>query len=153
MKYLPIFLLLLLAVSCKTKHEIQTEYVYVEKTDSLKHLRTQIDSLLRESILRDSINVKDSIVIREKGDTVIVERWHTEYREKDSQHAEKNKEIIHDTVYQSHTEYIDRYIDKEITKEVNKLYWWQKTLMWMGVAAIILIGYIVYRIVRRYSKP
>lgn len=149
MKYLPIVLLFLFALSCKTKHEIQTEYVYIEKTDTLNHLRTQIDSLLRESTRKDSINVRDSIVIREKGDTVIVERWHTEYREKDSQRAEKEKEIIKDTVYQTHTEYVDKYIDREVIKEVPRaLSWWQKTLMWLGVAFFAILLFNIILIIR-----
>lgn len=134
-RLLPVFFLLLLCLSCRTQKQIQTEYVYIERTDSLKHLSQRIDSLLRESVRRDSIHEKDSVAIVIKGDTVMIDRWHTVYKEITGFNNQKEKEIAHDTIYQTHTEYIDRYIDKEVIQEVNRLHWWQKALMWTGVAA------------------
>lgn len=147
------FILLMVAglfcVSCRTKHEIQTEYVYIERSDSLRHLSSKIDSLLRESIKRDSIHEKDSVSVVIKGDTVMIDRWHTIYKESSNYDNQKEKELVYDTVYQTHTEYIDKYIEKEVIQEVNKLYWWQKTLMWLGVAFFALLAFVVYKVVRK----
>lgn len=81
--------------------------------------------------------VHDSIHITEKGDTVRIERWHTQYR--DRWHT--------DTIYQSKRDSIPYPV--EVTKEVPaKLTWWQQTrlhlaniVLWLLVLlAIIYIG-------------
>ena len=68
--------LLLLFGSCRS-----IRYVPVET------IRT--DSLYLTVHERDSIHIKDSIYIKEKGDSVIVDKWHIVYRDR----------IIHDTIY------------------------------------------------------
>lgn len=49
------------------------------------------DTLIQKMTQRDSIYLHDSTIVREKGDTVLIERWHTKYRDRE----------VHDTVYQS----------------------------------------------------
>ena len=51
----------------------RVQYVPVEsiKTDSVRVVDVQ----------RDSIYVQDSVIVREKADTIFVTRWRTEYRE------------------------------------------------------------------------
>ena len=51
----------------------RVQYVPVEtvKTDSVRVVDIQ----------RDSIYVQDSVIVREKADTIFVTRWRTEYRE------------------------------------------------------------------------
>ena len=66
------------------------------------------DTLIQKMTQRDSIYLHDSTIVREKGDTVLIERWHTKYRDRE----------VHDTVYQSRidsipqpypvTEYVER---------------------------------------------
>ena len=66
------------------------------------------DTLIQKMTQRDSIYLHDSTIVREKGDTVLIERWHTRYRDRE----------VHDTVYQSRidsvpapypvTEYVER---------------------------------------------
>ena len=66
------------------------------------------DTLIQKMTQRDSIYLHDSTIMREKGDTVLIERWHTRYRDRE----------VHDTVYQSRidsvpapypvTEYVER---------------------------------------------
>ena len=145
MKHLPwLLIIFILFCACHTQKQVQKEYVYVEKTDSIQRLTSRIDSLLRLTIQKDSIHEKDSVAVVIKGDTVMIDRWHTVYKEHTKSDSQKEKEIVHDTIYQTHTEYIDRYIDKEVTVEVNVLRWWQKALMWIGgialVAAVVLCG-------------
>ena len=79
----------------------------------------------------------------------MIDRWHSVYKEHTDYDTQKEKEIVHDTIYQTHTEYIDRYVDREVTVEVNKLYWWQKALMWIGGIGIVAgIGLGTLRIFR-----
>ena len=80
----------------------------------------------------DSVFGRDSIFVREKGDTIYkyVERWR--YRDR----------IIRDTVYRSKTDSV--YIDRVTTHEVAKpLAWWQKALMWTGVVAMLAIAAVI----------
>lgn len=101
---------------------------------------------------RDSIHEKDSVSVVIKGDTVMIDRWHTVYKEHSYADAQKQKDIVHDTVFQTHTEYIDKYIEKEVIQEVNRLYWWQKTLMWIGGLGLLgIIGLIIF-IIHKHKK-
>ena len=111
--------------SCKSQERVVT--VYSHSTDTL--VQTKVE--------RDSIYAHDSIYVRERGDTVWIERWHTRWRER----------LLADTVYVAkcdtltRMETITEYREKELT-------WWQKTKMGAGVllmvllaiAAIILVG-------------
>ena len=66
------------------------------------------DTLIQKMTQRDSIYLHDSTIVREKGDTVLIERWHTKYRDRE----------VRDTIYQSRndtvpqpypvTEYVER---------------------------------------------
>lgn len=86
---------LLMLTGCTT-----TKYVPV-----IEH---QTDTLIQRVVERDSIHVHDSIRVTEKGDTVTIERWHTQYRDR----------WHHDSVYVSKidsvpapypvTEYVER---------------------------------------------
>lgn len=71
----------------------------------------------------DSVHVHDSIITFLKGDTVLIEKWHTAYGER----------IRVDTVEKVKTEVKVQTKTVTETREVNRLKWWQKALMWTGV--------------------
>jgi hypothetical protein len=119
-----------LLFSCKS-----VEYVPVveHKTDTLWKNRTA----------HDSIYVHDSVSVWQKGDTVTIDRWHTKFV----------KNEVHDTTYISKTDSVPTPYPVIEYKE-KSLSWWQKTLMWMGVAlAVVMIGGLIVWIVnlRRIS--
>jgi hypothetical protein len=66
------------------------------------------DTLVQRVVERDSIHVHDSIRVTEKGDTVTIERWHTQYR--DRWHHDSVYIAHHDTIPQPYpvTEYVAR---------------------------------------------
>lgn len=66
------------------------------------------DTLVQRVVERDSIHVHDSIRVSEKGDTVTIERWHTQYR--DRWHHDSIYIARHDTIPQPYpvTEYVER---------------------------------------------
>ena len=95
------------------------------------------DTLIQTKVLKDSVWLHDSTFIREKGDTVLIERWHTQYKWRE----------LHDTTYVSKTDSIPYPV--EVTKEVPaKLTWWQQTRLYLAnillilaaLAAVIYIG-------------
>lgn len=47
------------------------------------------------------------------------------------------------------TEYQEVPVEVEVTREVNRLYWWQKGLMWCGAIALLLL---LLRVARRITN-
>ncbi|TGY70923.1 hypothetical protein E5339_08300 [Phocaeicola sartorii] len=116
--------LLLLFGSCRS-----IRYVPVET------IRT--DSLYLSVHEHDSIHIKDSVYVKEKGDSVIVDRWHTVYRDR----------IIHDTIYvEKEKEVMVPYpVEKELT-------WWQKTKLELGefsIGVILVLLIVVIWLVKK----
>ena len=116
-----VLLVLILLTSCTT-----TKYVPVveHKTDTLIQTRVQ----------HDSIYQKDSIHIRESGDTVYFTRWRTQLVKKE----------VHDTTYISKTDTVPVVVNVE--KHVAQpLAWWQEVLMWLGVGFIGIVLLWIWR--------
>ena len=124
-----VFILCLFLCGCTT-----TKYVEVEK------VRTDTTYITQHQ--RDSIWMHDSILVREKGDTVWFEKWHTKYIEKQ----------IHDTLYSATHDTIP--VICEVEKEVAaKLSSWQKLLIKAGhLALAALIACIIYIIIKIKDK-
>ena len=113
----------LLMCSCKS-----VEYVPV-----LQH-GTHHDSIYFTKVQKDSVWLHDSISIEAKGDTVRIEKWHTKYVTKI------------DTVvkYKSVTDSIP--VPYEVPKYIDKpLKWWQKSLIWTGILALMVVILICAR--------
>jgi hypothetical protein len=119
--------ILLMFCSCKaheklvvvTEHRTDTTYIVKQRTDS--------------------IWMHDSIHVREKGDTVMIERWHTMYKEK----------MIRDTLLQCRVDSVpvpypvERLVEKPLT-------WWQKArLSLANILLALLGGSVLYCMVRR----
>ena len=127
-----LFVLALLA-SCK-----QIEYVTVEK------VRTDTTYITKWQ--RDSIWLHDSIHVKENGDTVLVEKWHTQWRDR----------LRVDTIYQATHDTIPQPFPVETIKEVPaELTWWQKLRIWIGniglIAILGVIGYYGVKLWRVYK--
>lgn len=114
--FVVVALLVMLLAGCKS-----VEYVQV-----VEH---HTDSLYITQHLRDSIYLHDSIHVREKGDTVMIERWHTAWRER----------LRVDTIFQHRIDTVPMPYPVYKVREVEKpLTWWQKTRM--ALADILLAG-------------
>lgn len=120
------FILLVLCAMCSSC--TTTQYIPV-----IEH---HTDTLIQTKVQKDSIYVHDSTIV-EKGDSIIkIEHWHTKYVDRE----------VHDTTYVSKTDTIPVPYPVETIKEVEKpLAWWQKTLMWLGVAMIGIIAVWIWR--------
>lgn len=84
----------------------------------------------------DSVYVFDSIVIREKPDTVIRERWHTLWRER----------VVHDTVYDRHTDTIRETVNVE---KVTKVPSSSGKTGWV-VAAVLFLLITIQTLIKRH---
>jgi len=124
-KYLPLLILLSL-MSCKT-----IQYVPVTEYRDSIHLVTKYDSI--------RFVERDSIYIREKKDTVFVERWKTIIKERFRDRT--------DTVKVTEIQEIPVPVNVEIPAELNK---WQKTQL-RGFWLFLLVG-VVY-IAIKFKTP
>jgi hypothetical protein len=126
-------LLLMAAVSAWLTACTTTKVVTVEK------VRTDTTYITKWQ--RDSVWLHDSIRVREKGDSVFVERWHTKFVERE----------VHDTLYQAKTDSIP--VPYEVVKEVPaELTWWQRVRLWFGNAVLLaLLAVAVYYGYRFYK--
>lgn len=108
-----------------------TKYVEVEK------VRT--DTVYKSKIERDSIWLHDSIEVKVKGDSVLIEKWHTKYKET----------FIHDTLYHAKVDSIP--VPYPVTEYIEKkLSWLQKTLIGAGwILILIVVGGIGWIIVKK----
>lgn len=124
--YMICILLVLPFIGCRTR----IEYVPVES----------VKTEYKDKLQRDSIYFRDSIIMREKGDTVIIDRWRYIYKDR----------LITDTLIVSDTVRVPYPVEKELTR-------WQKTKMdvggWaMGVLSgitLLGIGYVIVWLIRR----
>lgn len=111
--------LVFLALSCKPKQIIvdHTQYVYKTRIDSFRYF------------------VHDSVSVRQKGDTIFVEKWKTTYRDRTVTKTDtiRQKDIKTVTVTQT----------KTVIKEVPVRDW----VWYSGLIVLILAGaYIAWRL-------
>jgi len=123
-----VVLLILLLCSCRS-----TRYVPVET------VRT--DTLYQKVVQRDSIHIHDSVTIREKGDTVMIEHWRTQWRDR----------LKRDTIYRSRVDSVQ--VPYPVEKKLTR---WQQVCIDYGKitmgATVILVIFIIVWIVRRLRK-
>ena len=113
--------MLVTLAGCKTHERIvEVERVRTDTTYITKHQR-------------DSVWLRDSIHVKDKGDTVTIERWHTKYIER----------ATHDTIYQATHDTLPLPYPVEVVTKVEKpLTWWQRTRL--HVANIVLLLLVIY---------
>ena len=126
-RILPLILLAMLALTgCRTQRESVTEYVYLERRDTVSEIRWRIDS----------IHARDSIVTLIKGDTVRIERWSDRVKI-----VEKT-----DTVFLHSTDSIAStvFIKESPASSADALPWWKSALAWIGAGALLAIFAIFF---------
>lgn len=125
-----IFLLYILALVCLLCGCKQVQYVPVETV--------RLDSIYLTQTLRDSIVRYDSVYVRDKGDTLYVERWKYLYRDK--VRVDTMVSVRVDTLA------VPYPVEKRLTR-------WERVKMEAGGVAIggfflllaAIVAYIVYR--------
>lgn len=92
----------------------------------------------RDSVL---LYLHDSVLIREKGDTVRIERWHTLYR--DRYHDRFDTVRLYDSIAVS----VPVVVEKPLTG-------WQYFQIWLGrILMAVVVLWIVVQLIKRYFKP
>ena len=126
---------LLLLTACKTKERIVT----------VETVRTDTTYITRHE--RDSIHVHDSIHVRERGDTVLIDRWHTQWRDR----------WQYDTIYIARHDTVPR--PYPVIQQVPAQFtWWQQTRLHLANVLLWLIGlccliYIIRWLIHKKLLP
>lgn len=114
--YAAVLTLCILMSGCTT-----TRYVPVvsSRTDTVRITKWQ----------RDSVWKHDSVTVRVAGDTVTIERWKTEYRERQ----------VHDTIYESRRDTVP--VPYPVEVEVGRrLTQWQQARLWLGNIVLVALA-------------
>jgi hypothetical protein len=85
------------------------------------------DSLYITKYVRDSIYLQDSTSVKDMGDTVTIEKWHTKYIAR----------FVHDTVYIATHDTVPSPYPVEV-KVPAELSWWHRVQMVLG--DVLMIG-------------
>lgn len=113
--YIILFITVVLCSSCRT------QYIPVESIVT----RTEY----KDRVQRDSVHVHDSIYIREKDDTVFIDRWHTEYKDR----------LLRDTTCINKTDSIQ--IPYPVERKLSR---WESFKLQIGEIAIgVIIGLLL----------
>lgn len=124
------FMCLVLICSCRT-----VKYVPVETV--------KVDTTYINKSQRDSIYMLDSVYVKEKGDTVLIEKYKYLYRDK----------LVRDTLYMAKTDSIQ--VPYPVEKVLTR---WQQLKLELGgwafgiiiMASLVFIIWIVYKFKRKY---
>ena len=98
----------------------------------------QTDTIFLTKHQRDSIWLHDSVMVQTKGDTLIIDRWHTKYVEKQ----------IHDTTYIATHDTIPKPYPVE-KKVPATLSWIQQAKQYLANLVLLLIAAVVIIFVGR----
>ena len=104
--------------------KVHTEYVY--KSDTL--------------IKQDSIHIKDSVYVQMKGDTLLIEKWKTAYRDRWRVEVKVDSVAVTDTL-------------TKVVK-VNELTHWQQTKIscfpWLMSFFLVCVGIFLFRVWKKF---
>jgi hypothetical protein len=112
-------LIVALMTSCKSVEYIELPVVHT-------------DTVYQSKLVHDSIYQHDSITIREKGDSIWIERWHTKYVLQE----------LHDTLIQHVCDSIPYPVEKRVEVPA-KLSWWQQTRLYLANILLLTIFFLV----------
>lgn len=129
-----LILVLIFLSSCKTIEVIKDKTVIDSTKNTSKEIITKHDSIY--------IYHRDSIFIKQKNDTVFIEKWDT----KIERLIKRDTVIKIDTIYQDKKLIITEY---QVETKTETIY--VKWLFWLGLAIPVVL-YIAYRLLRSYLK-
>ena len=124
---------MLVMTSCSLGHKtIKQE----ERRDSAS-VRTEF--VWQVKLIHDSIYLRDSVFVEKKGDTIYLNKWRTQYRER----------LIHDTliITKADTLRIKEVANKEVVKSPSFFQMWRAYAIGAGVMLLIAgCAFVAYKI-------
>ena len=110
-----VLMMIILFNSCSPKVIYVPEYhtEVVTRTDSVVKI--------------DSVHVKDSVIIKQAGDTIEIDRWHTEYKDR------WRERVVIDSIIKVDSVSVPYPVEKKLSK------WQQAKVDWGGWAMLIVV--------------
>jgi hypothetical protein len=110
-----VLMMIILFNSCSPKVIYVPEYhtEYITKTDSVVKI--------------DSVHVKDSLIIKQAGDTIEIDRWHTEYKDR------WRERVLIDSIIKVDSVSVPYPVEKKLSK------WQQAKVDWGGWAMLFVV--------------
>lgn len=133
MKALLLLIISLLSYSCATSRKA----IKQEESKDSASVRTEFVWLTKK--VHDSIYLRDSVFVEKKGDTVYLNKWRTQYRER----------LIHDTIIVETTDTlrIKKWQVKEVLKSPSFFQMWRAYIIGaMAILFIIACAFVAYKI-------
>lgn len=120
-----VVLFFLTACSPKTIYvpEVHTEYI------------TRTDTFVKV----DSVSVKDSIYVTEKGDTVRIERWHVQYRDR------WREKIVRDTIIKTDSIPVPYPVEKKLTMAERFDIYLNAMCLVLGLLAVFVFMWLIIK--------
>lgn len=139
-----------LLTSCKTTHEVQTEYVDRYVHDSIYIER--VDTLVKVDVQRDSVLLHDSVYVSvfQRADTVFKTREVWKYRDRISVKHDTIRDVQVDVRYKERvdTAFIEKVqVKTEYVKRGFSL--WQRALLWLGAVGAVVGGLLAWFTLRK----
>ena len=126
--------LISLLCSCRTCRQISSvsDVAVINRADTVRDIRIRVDS----------VHVTDSVVTVIRGDTVLTDRWHREYR--DRLRVDTVERVKWRTIYRTRTQTVT------LTPRPTL---WQRSKEWAGSVAILAAAvWLLVRIMRKLWK-
>ncbi len=83
----------MLLAGCKTTRHTETAVISTDRA-----VAERIDTVVTRDTVKIVESSRDSVIVQTKGDTVIVDRWHVRYKEREAVSKAAEMKIVRDTV-------------------------------------------------------
>lgn len=126
---------LMLLAGCKTTRHTETALISNDRA-----IAERIDTVVTRDTVKITESSRDSVIVQTKGDTVIVDRWHVRYKEREAVSKAAEMKIVRDTV----TKYVTK---TETVTEVKKV-----APKWVKVIIFVLAVMFIFAVVSIFKK-
>lgn len=124
-----IVLFFLTACSPKTIYVPEVHTEYITRTDTFVKI--------------DSVSVKDSIYVTQKGDTVRIEKWHVQYRDR------WREKVVRDTIMRTDTISVPYPVEKKLTMTERFDIWLNGMCIVLGLLFLFVVAWLIIK----WKKP
>ena len=124
-----IVLFFLTACSPKTIYVPKVHTEYITRTDTFVKI--------------DSVSVKDSVYVTQKGDTVRIEKWHVQYRDR------WREKVVRDTIMRTDTISVPYPVEKKLTMTERFDIWLNGICIVLGLLLLFVVAWLIIK----WKKP
>lgn len=143
-KLVIVFVMLLALVGCKTSHSLTEEREIRDSVNIIDSVRIK-DSTRVVTNIKDSVRIKDSTVIvkDEQGNIKSKETWHEkEHIREQKDSTQIYKAMLHEALSQRDQALKEKKIETKIVEKEKKLSWFEYLKI---VIASVVVGYLFAR--------